>query len=221
MIAAKQPSQNLRQFLSKEFQEIERKGENVISLKSNFPIFALITSPNEFAGPVVEAWAHIQLAAMLDNYVPAIARGQQFADASADYNGQPILLNIKAKDRLMTSRSRINLSSFQRYAAHYRVPNPTPFYILVCEYAWRLTETELLIIIERFKYTFNLLEIPLGHFKIEGAFEGSHRIFISPIPESAKTESTTYSIITPNEFLRRLEELRIAYNARKTTRARN
>jgi hypothetical protein len=216
-----QSSKNLRQFLSEKFKEIILRGDNVITLTSNLSgIFDRVTSPNEFTGPLVEAWAHIHLAKILENYNSAAAREQEFADARAEYQGQSVLLNIKAKDREMNARSRINLSSFQRYKTHYSQPNPPAFYVMLFEYEWRPQGNQLWIIIEKLKYAFNLLEIPVGHYKIEGAFEGSHRIFISPIPESAKTESTTYSIITPSQFLQRLEELREAYVARKGSRAR-
>lgn len=212
----------LRLFLHEKFKEIARRGDNVISLTSTFDgVFDRITSPNEFAGPIVEAWAHIQLSRTLVEYNSAIARGQEFADARAEYQGQQIFLNIKAKDRAMVARSRINLSSYQRYKSHYSQPDPAAFYILVFEYEWQPLGTELKIIIEKLKYTFNLLEIPLSHYKIEGAFEGSYRVFISPIPKNAETESSAYAIVTPSEFLARIEELRSAHIARKSSRTRN
>lgn len=215
-------SLNLRQFLNHEFKEIKQRGKNVITLTSNFSsVFDRITSPNEFAGPLVEAWAHLQLSRTLASYTSATARGQEFADARAEYQGKPILLNIKAKDRAMTARSRINLSSYQRYKAHYSQSSPASFYVVIFEYEWRPIGSELKIVIERLKYTFNLLEIPTNHYKIEGAFEGSYRIFVSPIPKSAETESESYSIITPAQFLQRIEELRLAHIERKSSRARS
>jgi hypothetical protein len=213
---------NFRQFLNENFKFIEQRGENVISLTSNFSgVFDRITSPNEFTGPLVEAWAHIQLSRILGKYNSATTRGQEFADAHAEYQGQPILLNIKAKDREMNARSRINLSSFNRYKSHYSQPDPSAFYVVIFEYEWRPLGKELKIVIERLKYVFDLLDIPPANYKIEGAFEGSYRIFISPIPDNAKTESTRYSTITPPQFLQSLDDLRDAYVARKASRVRN
>jgi hypothetical protein len=144
-----QPAKNLRQFLNEKFREIEQRGDNIISLTANLSgIFDRVTSPNEFTGPLVEAWAHIHLAEILENYTSATARGQEFADARAEYQRQPVLLNIKAKDREMNARSRINLSSFQRYKTHYSQPNPSAFYVMIFEYEWRPQGKQLLIIIE-------------------------------------------------------------------------
>ncbi len=214
--------QNLRQFLSGSFKEISQRGDNVIVLTSNFSsVFERITSPNEFAGPLVEAWAHLQLSSLFAKYVSASAGGQAFADSVAEYHGQAVWFNIKAKSRLKEKRSRINLSSLQRYNTHYSQVNPASFYVLVFEYNWQPLGNTLKIQIEKLKYTFNLLEIPLENYKIEGAFEGSYRIFISPIPKSAETESTTYSIITAAQFLQRIAELRDLHMARKTSRTRN
>lgn len=217
-----QVSKNLREFLLEEFRKLQQAGDHVITITSTLTgVFERITSPNEFAGPLVEAWAHIHFSMVFEKYTAAVAGGQEFADASAEYQGQQVLLNIKAKDRRMASRSRINLSSFQRYGIHYTVPNPANYYVIVFEYEWQSSLNELRIIIERLKFTFNLLEIPATNYKIEGSSEGSYRIFISPIPDSARTESTTYSIMTPMQFLQRLEELRTAYNSRKSVRIRN
>jgi len=215
-------SQNLRQFLNENFKEIVRRGDNIVTLASNFAgVFERITSPNEFAGPLVEAWAHLQLSSILKNYHSATAGRQEFADATAEYQGQPIWFNIKAKARAKEKKSRINLSSFQRYNTHYSQLNPATFYVLVFQYDWQPLGNTLKIEIEKLKYTFNLLEIPLNNYKIEGAFEGSYRIFISPIPQSAETESTSYSMITAAQFLQRIEELRLAHIARKSSRTRN
>lgn len=210
---------NLRQYLSEKFKEMQERGDNIISNKNNIPhFFAGITSPNEFAGPLIEAWAHIQLAKILDNYRPATARGQEFADATAVYNGKQILLNIKAKDREMQRRSRINLSSLNRYREYYSQPQPDPFYVLVCQYEWQVFEYELKIVIEGLKYTFDLLEVPLNNYKIEGAFEGSYRIFISPIPEEASTDYPIKNKAQPYDFLLRLEELKNNYDSNKAAR---
>lgn len=212
----------LRLFLNDQFREIETHHENVITLTCDIKgVFSRITSPNEFAGPLVEGWAHIHLSRILEDYAPAAPGKQEFADAHATFRGQPILLNIKAKGREMSARSRINLSSFQRYNQHYHSANPAPYFVLVCEYEWRALANELQIIIERFKYIFDLLEIPPANYKIEGASEGSYRIFISPIPEVAKTESSIHSIMTPAQFLQRIEELKMGYDARKSSRPRN
>ncbi len=182
-----QASRTLRLFLNEKFREIEKRGENVITLTCTLDsVFSRITSPNEFAGPLVEAWAHIHLARIFEHYQPAAPGRQEFADARAEYRGQPILLNIKAKDRAMTARSRINLSSYQRYKAHYSQSNPPAFHVVVSEYEWRPRGNELKIIIERLKYAFDLLEIPAEHYKIEGAFEGSYRVFISPFQKAPR-----------------------------------
>ncbi len=213
------PPQSLRQYLNGKFQEMKQRGDNIVSLKSNIPnLFEGITSPNEFSGPLVEAWAHFQLAKCFEHYHPATAGRQEFADATVEYQGQLILLNIKAKDREMERRSRINLSSLTRYREHYGSPNPTPFYVLVCQYEWRTSPDELTIVIEGFKYTFDLLEIPSSNYKIEGSYEGSYRIFISPIPSEAMTESTIYSAMSPNDFLQRLENLKTAYDTNRASK---
>ncbi|HZQ06764.1 MAG TPA: hypothetical protein VFD70_09300 [Anaerolineae bacterium] len=213
------PPESLRHYLSGKFKEIEQRGDNIISLKTNIPyLFKGITSPNEFSGPLVEAWAHIQLAKCFEEYKPAVAGRQEFADASAEYQGQRILINIKAKAREMENKSRINLSSLGRYREHYSKSNPSAFYILVCQYQWHVSENELKIVIEEFKYVFNLLDIPPANFRLEGAFEGSYRVFIAPIPPEAMIESTTYSTMSPSEFLQILEQRKIVYDNNKRSR---
>ncbi len=212
---------DLRYYLMNHFDQLKSEGNNVIKITTSIErLFSLITNPNEFAGPIVEAWAHIQFESLFDVYEPSESGKQSFWDARIRFQNTDILLNIKGKEREKVSRSRINLSSFNRFSEHYGKPDCEPYYIGVFQYSWRVGLRELTIRIDGLLYFFDLLEIPKQNLKIEGASEGSFRIFISPIPPVAETnqELLITDKHTPKEFVEIITELRDTYLTRKASK---
>lgn len=208
---------NIREHITKGFKEICTKKGNIINIKSSIPkLFKFITNPNEFAGPIVESWAHINFPTFFDKYEPAEAGKQTFHDAKVKLGKREILLNIKAKARGKETRSRINLSSFNRFQLHYKEKDCKPYYVIIFYYTWKVGLFNLIIHIEKLLYCFDLLDIPRENYKIEGAYEGSFRIFISPIPEVAKAEySMEIKKNSPSDFVNYLNVLRDRYLSRK------
>jgi len=216
---------DLRQHILSEFNRVKNEGKNIIDITSSIEeLFHKISNPNEFAGPLVEAWMHINFERSFDVYESAISGSQSFADAKIQFQNMDVLLNIKAKEKGKIDRSRINLSSFNRYSMHYSKESCEPYYIVLFQYSWKAYPKNLMIQIDELLYCFDLLEIPKENLKIEGASEGSFRIFISPIPDIAKTtqgvQNTRFQTISkyqPNEFVRIITELKSKYSTRKET----
>lgn len=208
---------NIREHLITEFEKLRAEGKNIVKVKSSVAkLFQLITNPNEFAGPIVEAWAHIYFPTFFDKYEPATSERQAFWDAKVQLGGQSALLNVKAKARDKETRSRINLSSFDRFLSYYSNTNCEPYYVVLFCYSWTVGLFDLTIHIEELLYCFNLLEIPEENYKIEGASEGSFRVFIAPIPKIAKvTFEGTITKHSPTEFVRIIQQLRENYLSRK------
>lgn len=208
---------NIRDYLIKEFEKLCAEGKDIIKIKSSVAkLFQLITNPNEFAGPIVEAWAHIYFPTFFDKYEPATPGRQTFWDARVQLGEQNVLLNLKARARGKKTRSRINLSSFDRFLSYYSDASCEPYYIVMFCYSWTIGLFELTIQIEELLYCFDLLEIPEENYKIEGASEGSFRVFIAPIPEVAKGNySGEIKKKSPSEFISIIKQLREDYLSRK------
>ena len=200
---------NIREHLIKEFEKLRAEGKDIVKVKSSVAkLFQLITNPNEFGGPIVEAWAHIYFPTFFDKYEPVTPGRQAFWDARVQLGEQNVLLNIKAKARGKETRSRINLSSFDRFLSYYSNANCEPYYVVVFCYSWTIGLFELTIQIEELLYCFDLLEIPEGNYKIEGASEGSFRVFIAPIPEVAEGNySGEIKKNSPSEFISIIQRL--------------
>lgn len=207
----------IRKHLIKEFNKLCSTGENVIRIQASLPgLFKFITNPNEFAGPIVEAWAHINFPKFFEKYEPAQSGQQEFFDAKVKFSGKDILINVKAKSKEKETRSRINLSSFSRFTFHYSNQNYQPYYIIVFSYSWNVQPSDLIISIDKLIYCFDLLDIPKENYKIEGASEGSFRIFISPIPEIAKTDyGSTFRKMSPRDFVNCILNLKESYLNKK------
>lgn len=208
---------NIRKHLITEFEKLRAAGKDIIKIKSSVSkLFQLITNPNEFAGPIVEAWAHIYFPTFFDEYEPVTPRAQAFWDARVHLGEQKVLLNLKAKARDKETRSRINLSSFDRFLSYYSNVNCEPYYIVLFCYSWSVGLFDLTIHIEELLYCFDLLEIPEENYKIEGASEGSFRVFIAPIPQIARVNfEGTITKHSPTEFVRIIQQLRENYLSRK------
>ncbi|MBI4653760.1 MAG: hypothetical protein HY752_02015 [Nitrospirae bacterium] len=208
---------DIREHLITEFKKLCVEGKDIIKIKSSVSkLFQLITNPNEFAGPIVEAWAHIYFPSFFDKYEPATSERQAFWDAKVQFGRQSALLNVKAKARDKETRSRINLSSFDRFLSYYSNANCEPYYVVLFCYSWTVGLFDLTIHIEELLYCFDLLEIPKENYKIEGASEGSFRIFIAPIPEIAKgNHSGEIKKNSPSEFISIIQQLRGNYLSRK------
>lgn len=207
----------LRKHLIREFNKLCSNGDNVIKIQSSLSgLFTFITNPNEFAGPIVEAWAHINFPKFFEKYESAQSGQQEFFDARIKFGGKEILINVKAKSKEKETRSRINLSSFSRFTIHYSNPNYHPYYIVVFSYSWNVQHSNLIINIDKLIYCFDLLDIPKENYKIEGASEGSFRIFISPIPEIAKADyGFTFEKMTPKDFVNCISNLKESYLNKK------
>jgi len=208
---------NIREYLATEFNKLCTEGKNIIKIKTSIPnLFKFITNPNEFAGPIVESWSHIYLPTLFSEYESAKAGKQQFYDAKVKLDEKEILLNIKAKARGKETRSRINLSSYKRFQEHYKEKEYKPYYIVIFYYTWKVGLLNLTINIGKLLYCFDLLDIPDENYKIEGSYEGSFRIFISPIPEVAKADySREIKKNSPSDFINRMDELKEVYLAKR------
>jgi len=212
---------DLRKYLLDEFSRLKNTNKDIIKIVSEVEgLFNLISNPNEFAGPIVEAWMHMYFENLFDSYEYAKVGSQSFWDAKISFQKTDILLNIKAKEKGKIDRSRINMSSYNRFHEHYSKPSCEPYYIVLFQYSWTISPNSLTVQIDKLLYCFDLLCIPKENLKIEGAFEGSFRIFISPIPDVAKVEPMISAVNkhTPNELNLILEELRENYLARKAAK---
>lgn len=164
-----------------------KEQQNIIIIKSDIDnLFKLIPNLNEFSGSLVESWAHNYFADYLDNYCTPKPGTQTLRDSSFNYNGKDVLLNIKAKSFEKLNKSRINLSSFKRFYEHYTNNPNTPYIIAVFIYKPEIRKNSYVINVGD-AYIFDLLEIPKKNLKIEGSYESSFRIYVSPIPEFLKT----------------------------------
>lgn len=208
---------NIRKHLLTEFEKLRAEGKDIVKVKSSVAkLFQLITNPNEFGGPIVEAWAHIYFPTFFDKYEPVTPGRQAFWDAHVQLGEQNALLNLKAKARGKETRSRINLSSFDRFLSYYSNADCEPYYVVVFCYSWTIGLFDLTIQIEELLYCFDLLEIPEENYKIEGASEGSFRVFIAPIPEVAEGNySGEIKKNSPSEFISIIQRLRENYLSRK------
>jgi len=208
---------NIRKHLLTEFEKLRAEGKDIVKVKSSVAkLFQLITNPNEFGGPIVEAWAHIYFPAFFDKYEPVTPGRQAFWDARVQLGEQNALLNLKAKARGKETHSRINLSSFDRFLSYYSNADCEPYYVVVFCYSWTIGLFDLTIQIEELLYCFDLLEIPEENYKIEGASEGSFRVFIAPIPGVAKGNySGEIKKNSPSEFISIIQRLRENYLSRK------
>ena len=208
---------NIREHLLTEFEKLRDEGKDIVKVKSSVAkLFQLITNPNEFGGPIVEAWAHIYFPSFFDKYEPVTPGTQAFWDTRVQLGKQNVLLNLKAKARGKETRSRINLSSFDRFLSYYSNANCEPYYVVVFCYSWTIGLFELTIRIDD-KLGFSLNSaIPEENYKIEGAAEGSFRVFIAPIPEVAKGDySGEIKRNSPSEFISIIQRLRENYLSRK------
>lgn len=205
--------------IRKILNKLIKTKQNVISIKSDLEnIFDLIPNPNEFAGPLVEAWGHLKLNVFLDDYESPISGKQTFRDSSFNYKKRKIFLNIKAKSVEKLSRSRTNLSSFKRFYQHYTENSDIPYIVATFIYIPIIKKNEFLIIIRNLQ-VFDILEIPKKNFKIEGSYESSFRIFISPIPDFLKKEIYEgRKKMTPKEFLEHINNLRTEYLDKRSSK---
>jgi len=211
-------AQNLREYLLTEFNHLNDNKKNIIKINTEVEgLFGLISNPNEFAGPLVEAWTHISFETLFDSYEHAKGGTQSFWDAKIQFHGTDMLLNIKAKEAGKVDRSRINMSSYNRFHEHYSNPLCVPYYIVLFQHSWTTGSNVLSVHIDKLLYCFDLLDIPEENLKIEGASEGSFRIFISPIPNVAKADHPVYIATKhrPDELIGILEKLKEDYLTRK------
>lgn len=152
---------------------------------------------------------------LFKNYDVPPSGKQTFRDSSLIYKDKKVFLNIKAKSIEKLKRSRTNLSSLDRFIKHYQKKPLIPYIIVTFIYEAVISKNEFIIKIQDLQ-VFNLLEIPKENLKIEGAYEGSYRIYISPIPDFVKNGIYQgRSSITPEEFIQVLKNLKINYLEKK------
>jgi len=189
-----------------------KKQRNIIEIKSDIDnLFKLIPNLNEFSGSLVEAWGHICFADYLDNYNTPETGTQKLRDSSFNYKGNDVLLNIKAKSFEKLGKSRINLSSYKRFYKHYTNKPIKPYIIAVFIYKFEIRKNSYIIKVVD-AYIFDLLEIPKKNLKIEGSYESSFRVYVSPIPEFLKMNIYDgRKIFSAKEFLIILTDIKNLY----------